>query len=50
MLTLALLSAPIGYAVLTGYLLYKIQPFPIAFLPGGMFDLDEETGRAAQAA
>lgn len=30
---LLLLSAPIGYAVLTGYLLLKIRPLPIALLP-----------------
>jgi len=28
-----LLAAPLGYALLTGYLLLKIQPLPISLLP-----------------
>lgn len=27
------LAAPLGYLFLTGYLLARIRPFPIAFMP-----------------
>ncbi len=30
---LMLLAAPLGYLLLSGYLLAKIRPLPIAFLP-----------------
>ncbi len=40
MIGLALLSAPLGYAVLTGYLLLKIRPFPIALMPNDFLDND----------
>jgi hypothetical protein len=32
-LPLVLLAAPLGYILLTGYLLNKVRPLPIAFLP-----------------
>ena len=30
---LILLAAPLGYLLLSGYLLAKIRPLPIAFMP-----------------
>ena len=30
---LMLLAAPLGYLLLSGYLLAKIRPLPIAFMP-----------------
>lgn len=50
MLGLALLAAPLGYVALTGYLLYKVQPFPITLLPNGSFDEEPEPGRRVFAA
>jgi hypothetical protein len=41
-LGLLLLTAPLGYAVLTGYLLMKVRPLPIAALPEN-FTRDEES-------
>jgi hypothetical protein len=32
-LRLMLLAAPLGYLLLTGYLLNKVRPLPIAFMP-----------------
>jgi hypothetical protein len=32
-LPLMLLAAPLGYLLLTGYLLNKVRPLPIAFMP-----------------
>lgn len=32
-LALVLLSAPIGYLVLTGYLVSKVKPAPLTFVP-----------------
>jgi hypothetical protein len=36
-----LLSAPIGYALLTGYLLLKVRPVPITLLSSGLFGEEE---------
>jgi hypothetical protein len=52
MIGFVLLTAPIGYVVLTGYLLYKIQPFPITVLPAAMLraaDLPRRESLAASA-
>ena len=50
MIGLVLLTAPIGYVVLTGYLLYKIQPFPITILPANMLGAADYPRREGLAA
>ncbi|MEO6197425.1 MAG: hypothetical protein ABIP58_04870 [Dehalococcoidia bacterium] len=50
MLGLVLLTAPIGYVILTGYLLYKIQPFPITILPANMLGAADYPRREGLAA
>ena len=43
---LILLAAPLSYLLLSGYLLAKIRPLPIAFLPQSGAD-ERETALAA---
>lgn len=45
-LPLMLLAAPLGYLVLTGYLLNKVRPMPIAFFPQSAAS-ERETALAA---
>jgi len=42
---LMLLAAPLGYLLLSGYLLAKIRPLPIAFMPQS--GADEREGALA---
>ncbi len=49
-LGLFLLSAPLGYALLTGYLLLKIRPVPITLPVAPLFDEEERLDSQALAA
>ena len=40
---LILLAAPLGYLLLSGYLLARIRPLPIAFMPQSGADEREAT-------
>ena len=43
-----ILAAPLGYLLLTAYLLARIRPLPISFLPEGM--VEDERRREPLAA